>query len=110
VPDDAQMRLRAEVQSLVPAPPGRLTFWSGAGISGDPPTQAPLGFRLADRAVAQVFEGESLLAEPRGAYAALRLPRDRPRLESVLDVAALEHRVDVLDGLLADLRTRARPH
>jgi hypothetical protein len=104
VPDDAQMRLRAAVQALVTAPPERVTFWSEAGISGDPPTQAPLGFKLTDRAVAQAFEGEALLDELRGAYAALHLPRDRPRLESVLDVVAAEHRVDVLEGLLADLR------
>jgi hypothetical protein len=81
-----------------------VTSWSGAGISGDPPTQAPLGFKLTDRAVAQAFEEEAMLEELRGAYAALRLARDRPRLESVLDVAAAKHRVDLLDGLLADLR------
>jgi hypothetical protein len=104
VPNDLQTRLRDAARALVTAPPEQVTVWSGAGISGDPPTQAPLGFKLTDRAVAQAFEEEALFDELRGAYAALGLPRDRPRLESVLDVAAAEHRVDVLDSLLADLR------
>lgn len=98
------MLLRAAAQALLTAPPERMTFWSGAGISGDPPTQAPLGYKLTDRALVQAFDSEALLDALRSAYAALCLPRDRPRLESALDVAAAEHGTDVLGGLLVDLR------
>ena len=76
------------------APPGRVTFWSGAGISGDPPTQGPLGYALTDRSIEQVFEPAVLLEALLGAYAALDLTRTRPRLESVLDAAAAEHGLD----------------
>ncbi len=102
--DDLQSQLRSMARELLAASPGRVTFWSGAGISGDRPTQGPLGYALTDRAIAQAFEPEALLDGLRGAYAALCLPRYRPRLESVLDAAAAEHGSGVLDGLLADLR------
>jgi hypothetical protein len=104
MPDDAQMLLRAAAQALLTAPPERVTFWSGAGINGDPPTQAPLGYKLTDRALVQAFDSEPLLEALRSAYAALCVPRDGPRLESALDVAAAEHGTDVLGGLLVDLR------
>ena len=51
-----------------------------------------------------MFESAVLLEALLGAYAALDLTRTRPRLESVLDAAAAEHGLDVLGGLLADLR------
>ena len=78
--------------------PERVTFWSGAGISKDAPTQAPLGIALTERALEQAFERDTLLRELRAAYRALELDRALPRLETVLDVAADEHGTDILKG------------
>ena len=106
---DAQTPLRSAALDLFAAPPDQARFWSGAGISGDPPTQGPLGYALTDRALEQAFDRDVLLDKLRGTYAALGLPRDRPRLESVLDAAAVEHGIEILDGLLADLREPPEP-
>jgi hypothetical protein len=104
MPYDTQTSLNSAAQDLFAVPPHLATFWSGAGISGDPPTQGPLGYALTDRAIEQAFDRDVFLDRLRGAYTALGLPRDRPRLESVLDAAAAEHGIEVLDRLLADLR------
>jgi len=100
----SNLQLRDAASDLFDVAPDRIAFWSGAGISGDAPTQGPLGFALTDRALSQAFEQDSLLDALRGAYSALELERDRPRLESVLDVVVAEHGLGVLEGLLADLR------
>src|SRR5947209_6818743 len=96
--------LEAELKQMLLVPPGRVLFWSGAGISIDPPTEGPLGFELTDRALVHGFEGDTALIELRRAYTALSLPRDRPRLESILEAAVAEHGVGALEALLADLR------
>ena len=77
--------IRSAARALFVHPPDRVVFWSGAGISGDAPTQGPLGWALTDRALEQAFDAPSLLAPLREAYHALGLERVRPRLESVLD-------------------------
>lgn len=95
--------LRAAASRLLHAAPTEVLFWSGAGVSGDAPTLGPLGTSLTDRALAEAFDAD-LLDLLREAYSALSLPRDRPRLESVLEVVVAEHGVDALAVLLEDLR------
>ena len=92
------------------APPLRATFWSGAGISADAPTQGPVGPILTERALNQAFDGPVVLERLAKAYDELRIEdagrtRRLPRLETVLDVAVTEHGIDVLAGLLGDLRS-----
>ncbi len=91
------------VSGLVPADPAELLFWSGAGVSGDAPTSGPLGNQLTDRAIGEAFDDE-LLDLLRQTYSALNLQRDRPRLESVLEVVVSEHGSAALAALLDSLR------
>ncbi len=65
---DAQTPLRSSALDLFAAPPDQTTFWSGAGISGDPPTQGSIGCALTDRALEQAFDRDVLLDKLRGAY------------------------------------------
>jgi hypothetical protein len=100
---DATLALQVAVSSLLDTGPADVLFWSGAGVSGDAPTLGPLGTTLTDRAIAEAFDGD-LLDCLRQAYSALNLPRDRPRLEAVLDVVVAEHGPHTLSDLLNDLR------
>lgn len=102
---ESHARIRAATSALLVNPPERVVFWSGAGISGDAPTQGPLGLVLTNRALDQAFDASSLLTPLREAYRALGLNRDKPRLESVLDIATAEHGVELLSELLSDLAT-----
>lgn len=78
-------------------------FWTGAGISADLPTSAPVGFALTDRTLGLCFAGATL-DDLQRYYASLRMARSRPRLETVLDVVRQVHGVHVLADLLSDLR------
>jgi hypothetical protein len=77
-------------------------FWSGAGISADAPTCAPVGTRLVDRALAHALAAGTADVLERY-YRLLRLRRRRPRLETVLDVVNRIHGEEVLLDLLNDL-------
>jgi hypothetical protein len=88
--------------SIRVVPPARVAFWSGAGISSDPPTQGPVGLTLTKRALKYAFT-PAFTTRVMCAYEALGIARELPRLESVLDVAAAEHGIQVLADLLADL-------
>lgn len=84
------------------AEPAATAFFSGAGISADAPTSAPIGNELVDRALAHAFEpgtAETL----NGYYSKLELGRCRPRLETVLEIARRVHGDAVLEDLLSDL-------
>jgi len=99
--------------SLSRCMPDRVAFWSGSGISLEPPTQGPLGETLTRRALDLAF-GPGLMDLVVQAYSDVdpALPGELkylspdkrlPRLETVLDVAAREHGLTVVPGLLADL-------
>jgi hypothetical protein len=83
--------------------PERVLFWSGAGISTDPPTSAPLGGELTIRALDYAFE-PCCLERIRDYYAALRVEREFPRLETVLDVVRRIGGLDALVDVLSDMR------
>lgn len=106
IESDASAALSETVSLLFEAQPSDVLFWSGAGISGDAPTRAPLGNTLTDRAINEAFDGD-LLDSLRYAYSSLGIRRDRPRLEAILEVAAAEHGVRCLALLLDDLRDPA---
>jgi hypothetical protein len=94
------------IAGLANVEPQAVVFWSGAGISNDAPTCAPLGGGLTVRALGYAFE-PCCLERIRDYYAALRVKREYPRLETVLDVV---HRIvgaDALADVLSDMR---RPH
>jgi hypothetical protein len=84
--------------------PGAVVFWSGAGVSHDGPTCAPLGLELAKRVLDHLFE-PGCAACVRGYYRRLGVRREYPRLETILDVV---HRIvgaDALLDVLGDLRS-----
>lgn len=106
-PRSASSSVVTSIRDLLPpavraATPGETVFWSGAGISADPPTCAPLGAALVDRAVRRAFVAGTVEILERY-YRLLRLARRRPRLETVLDVVNRIHGEDVLLDLLSDL-------
>ncbi len=83
--------------------PAAVVFWTGAGISFDPPTCAPLGLELTERVLEHLFES-GCRDRIEQYYKALRVHRSHPRLETVLDVV---HRIigtDALVDSLSDLR------
>lgn len=82
--------------------PKDVVFWSGAGISIDAPTQSPDGARLTERVLKQVFVPQ-LLKELRTAYAELDVVRSYPRLETILEIVAREHGLEILLSLLSDI-------
>jgi hypothetical protein len=86
------------------AAPDETVFWSGAGISVDAPTSGPVGNALADRTLDNAFAPltATTIADY---YRKLTLPRQRPRLETLLDVAFRVHGQAFLDDLLSDLAT-----
>ena len=84
------------------------TFWSGVGISCDPPTSGPIGVTLTRRALDLGFDGPTVEDRLTTAYRELavfdgRRIRALPRLETVLDVAVAEHGVEMLAAVLEDL-------
>lgn len=92
-----------EIAGLARVEPESVIFWSGAGISNDAPTCAPLGGELTVRALDYAFE-PCCLERIRDYYAALRVEREYPRLETVLDgvrrIIGLDALVDVLSDML----------
>ena len=76
---------------------------TGAGISADLPTGAPVGNGLADRALEHCFTAHAAEIAA-GYYLKLRVPRSRPRLETLLDVVRRVHGLATLVDVLADLR------
>ena len=94
-----------EVPDWLPSlSPTEVLFWSGAGISADPPTRGPLGNTLGSRALENYFEpgtGQEL----RELYSKLELPnaRVRPRLETILDALMEVYGVTGLADVLSDL-------
>lgn len=87
--------------SALAAAPDEVVFWSGAGISADPPTSGPVGNALAHRALDHAF-APGTGATIAGYHAKLRLRRQRPRLETLLDIVYRVHG-PILDDLLSDL-------
>jgi len=65
---------------ILSAPPADAVFWTGAGISNDLPTGAPIGNALADRTLRHAF-AKGTLDTVLESYAALRVDRQRPCLE-----------------------------
>lgn len=82
----------------------RLLVWSGAGISAEQPTGAPLGDALTARALSYGFLPETgdLL---RCYYDDLGLTRSRPRLETLIDVVSRVHGLAAVVDLLSDVAT-----
>src|SRR4051812_29115823 len=86
--------------------PEETVFWSGAGVSAEAPTYAPLGAELTSRALRYGFQPETgPLLECY--YRALGLERRQPRLETILDVLHRLHGGDLLLDLLSDLEQAA---
>jgi hypothetical protein len=83
--------------------PDEVVFFTGAGISADPPTSGPVGNALADRTLDHAFASGTGATIARY-YTALRLDRQRPRLETLLDVVFRVHGEVFFDDLLSDLR------
>lgn len=92
-----------ELSSVADLEPKAVVFWTGAGISRDAPTCAPLGAELTTRALDHLFE-PCCLARVRDYYRALRIARDYPRLETVLDVVHRIIGLDALADVLSDVR------
>lgn len=97
------------------APPEAVLFWSGAGISVDPPTRGPKGEDLVRRALAHAFM-PSVADTIADYYEALGLseqqpgpPRTSPRLETLLQVVEAVHGWEVLADLLTDLEAEPNP-
>lgn len=104
--DDAKIvcnLLDQRVPGVLRASAAETVFWTGAGISAELPTGAPIGNALADRALNYAF-ADGTLDVVLDRYQALRLERPRPRLETLLDVVRRVHGLPVLADLLSDLR------
>lgn len=84
--------------------PKNVVFWSGAGISHDPPANCPLGRVLTDRALTGFFD-PTVVATLRDLYEALDVSSSavRPRLETVLDALFNVYGTAGLAMLLGDL-------
>jgi hypothetical protein len=107
MPDDSSLAvsdlLARGAPKVFQAPVTRTVFWTGAGISADLPTGAPVGNTLADRAMEHCFAaGTADIAADY--YQQLRVSRTRPRLETLLEVARQVHGLPALVDLLSDLR------
>ncbi|HEY2354904.1 MAG TPA: hypothetical protein VGH79_08430 [Gaiellaceae bacterium] len=89
-------------------PIDRLLVWSGAGISAELPTGAPLAWELTRNTLEHCFLPETgpLLTRY---YRALRLERTAPRLETLLEVVQRVHGIEMVADLLSDL-VDARPN
>lgn len=85
--------------------PETTVFWTGAGVSADAPTSAPVGYTLVERALGHAFEVGTGLCLGQY-YSQLRLGRTRPRLETVLEVVRQIHGDDVLLDVLSDLEAQ----
>lgn len=95
--------LAREAPAILQIPAAAAVFWTGAGVSADPPTGAPVGNSLAGRAMAHCFAGQTADTVA-ASYADLRVSRPGPRLETLLDVVCRVHGLAVLADVLADLR------
>jgi hypothetical protein len=95
--------LAERVPDVLAAQVADTVFWTGAGISADLPAGAPVGNVLADRALDHAFAVGTLAAVVES-YQALRITRQRPRLETLLDVVFSAHGLSALADLLSDLR------
>ncbi len=84
--------------------PDEVMFWSGAGISIDPPTRGPAGNTLTNRALDSYFR-IGTRAELRRLYSCLDVPNAafRPRLETVLDALVEAQGLRALTDVLSDL-------
>lgn len=84
--------------------PDEVMFWSGAGISIDPPTRGPAGNALTNRALDCYFR-DGTREELTNLYARLDVPNAafRPRLETVLDALVEVQGLHVLSDVLSDL-------
>lgn len=104
-PDAAAVRamLATHAPRVLSGDSSATVFWSGAGISADLPTGAPVGYALTDRVLESCF-AEGTLQTLQCYYSRLRVPRSRPRLETVLDVVRRVYGLPVLADLLSDLR------
>lgn len=97
---DTSAFLELRLDDMIPSmDPGQVTFWSGAGISVDAPTNNPDGFELTQSIVRQAFD-EGTLGRIQEIYVDLGIPRDYPRLETMMDLAVREHGIEVLATLL----------
>lgn len=82
--------------------PDRVVFLSGAGISADAPTNAPIGNQLTERAFEVGFL-PGTMQKILGMHALLGFPDRVVRLEAVLDIVMEAHGEAVLDDLVSDL-------
>jgi hypothetical protein len=92
-----------DAPTVLQTPVTRTVFWTGAGISADLPTGAPMGNRLADRALGYCFAARTADIAVHY-YQQLRVSRPRPRLETLLEVVRQVHGLPVLVDVLSDLR------
>lgn len=97
------------------ASPEETLFWSGAGISVDPPTCGPKGEELTQRALQHAFL-PSVAETVSRYYRKLDISDQRsgrartsPRLETVLQVVETVHGQEVLADLLSDLKAEPNP-
>lgn len=84
--------------------PREVLFLTGAGISMEPPTQAPGGVTLTERALSHAFP-PGCLETLQGYYEVLGTDRTHPRLETVLGIVDRVLGTSVLVWLLEDVRT-----
>lgn len=84
--------------------PDEVVFWTGAGISADPPTCGPIGWTLKDRALTGYFRSDigNYLKQ---IYLQLKAPNAayRPRLETVLDALTVVYGSHGLADVMSDL-------
>jgi len=88
----------------VDAAPHEVAFWSGAGVSADPPTNGPLGPALTHRAL-DYYMAEGTRRELGWLYHELQVANAnaRPRLETVLDAVTDVYGLGGLADVLSDL-------
>lgn len=77
------------IRELLSADPGECVFWSGAGISANPPTSLPLGLQLTEESLENSCE-PGISSRLSHYFAQAKMPatsgiKDAPRLEVVLD-------------------------
>jgi len=93
-----------DLSRLAELDPDAVVFWSGAGISRDLPTGAPLGAELTKRVLDAYFE-PGVYQDLQRRYRRLGLTQTaaRPRLETVLDTAVGVYGLELLSDALGAL-------
>jgi hypothetical protein len=86
--------------------PESVVLWSGAGLSADAPTGAPLGGTLAERALTHAFLDSDPDAIAKW-FREARMPTGGPRLETVLGAVHSAFGDEAIDWLLSDLHAAA---